>query len=91
VKRILHPTFARGAFYISGTLFFLSLTLLVGVHIGDQTVEAQKVKTEVAATIPSMTLNQHWIITTAGDVYLVQALQSGTVIGSSILVGNIFQ
>ena len=56
-------------FYLSGTLFFLSLTLLVGVHIGQQTATAQKTKAPEVATViddlngPSLT---NWVVTTDG-------------------------
>ncbi len=31
-------------FYLSGSLFFLSLTLLIGFHLGQQTADAQSAK-----------------------------------------------
>ena len=48
MKRLLHTTFARGAFYLSGTLFFLSLTMLAG--IGHEEIAAAE---QPPITVPS--------------------------------------
>ncbi len=82
-------------FYLSGTLFFLSLTLLVGVHIGQTTAIAQKVKTQevtVATSIRDLSgqSNHNWVIMTNGDVYDVVSITDGAILQDSFLIGNVF-
>ena len=68
MKRLLHPTSARGAFYISGTLFFLSLTLLVGVHIGRGTARADS-PDKIAGFVKE---GRYYVITESGDIYDIE-------------------
>ena len=76
-------------FYLSGTLFFLSLTLLVGIHSGQRIALAQKNTTPtspIAAYIPDwselmggINTQYNWsaLLTENGDIYVLNPPPSG--------------
>ena len=81
-------------FYLSGTFFFLSLTLLVGIHIGQQqatAAPAQKVIGFSVATDPvSVTQRNVWVVLSNGDVYRQKSV-GDSFNGQAQLIGNYWQ
>ena len=81
-------------FYLSGTLFFLSLTLLLGVHIGQQTATAEPQQKVIAFSAnDSGTTTWLWVYLANGDVYKFRAdlLQTPGGGYQPELIGNYWQ
>lgn len=53
--------------YLSISVFFLALTLMVGVHIGQQTATASPEHREIVGF--AGVSSQLWVLTSNGDVY----------------------
>jgi len=69
-------------FYLSGTLFFLSLTLLVGIHIGQQRATAAPKGSPIAAYVRSLNdfnsgPSVPGVILANGDVYRIDGNYPG--------------
>ena len=72
-------------FYLSGTLFFLSLTLLVGIHIGQQQASAAPGQKVVGFSVDQSVV---WVIDANADVYKFRSDLLGTNGYLPELVGN---
>jgi hypothetical protein len=55
-------------FYITGTICFLAVTLLIGFHLGHTSAEAQG-NGEVVSISSGPTSGDVWFATSTGDVY----------------------
>ena len=73
-------------FYLSGALFFLSLTLLVGVHIGQQTATAEPPTQKIVGY--SSAGSGHFLILSNGDLYYRRMASGGLASSGPSLVGN---
>jgi len=61
----------KNAFYLSLTLLCLSLTLLVGFHLGNRSAQAQGMGSVVGIESATGNGGNFWAITDTGDVYHV--------------------
>ena len=55
-------------FYMTGSLFFLAVILLIGFHLGQTAAEAQG-DGEVVTIATGPTAGDVWFATSSGDVY----------------------
>ena len=53
-------------FYLTGSVFFLACTLLIGFHLGQQTAEAQSSAEIIGYSVDGST---HFVILSSGDIW----------------------
>ena len=80
-------------FYISGTVFFLALTLMVGVHIGQKTAGAAPAQKIVGFTFTTDGANKfgYSVILANGDVHWLQTGDAGEFASAPVFRGNYWQ